>query len=116
MSGFWGTEYMPEIKKGDILFIEDSLKDIATIERTFSLLKLSGVFDRIGGLIYGKHELFKDLGTGRKPYEVLLEVLGDYNFPLLVDVDCSHTHPMFTMPIGSRVILDTYKKEIHLLD
>lgn len=116
MSGFWGTEYMPEIKKGDILFIEDSLEDIATIERTFSLLKLSGVFDRIGGLIYGKHELFKDLGTGRKPYEVLLEVLGDYNFPLLVDVDCSHTHPMFTMPIGSRVRLDTYKKEIHLLD
>lgn len=116
MSGFWGTEYMPEIKKGDILFIEDSLKDIATIERTFSLLKLSGIFDRIGGLIYGKHELFKDLGTGRKPYEVLLEVLGDYNFPLLVDVDCSHTHPMFTMPIGSRVRLDTYKKEIHLLD
>ena len=116
MSGIWGTEYMPEIKKGDILFIEDSLKDIATVERLFSLLKLSGIFDRIGGLIYGKHELFKDLGTGRKPYEVLLEVLGDYDFPLLVDVDCSHTHPMFTMPIGSKVRLDTYKKEIQLLD
>ena len=116
MSGIWGTEYMPEIKKGDILFIEDSLKDIATVERLFSLLKLSGIFDRIDGLIYGKHELFKDLVTGRKPYEVLLEVLGDYDFPLLVDVDCSHTHPMFTMPIGSKVRLDTYKKVIQLLD
>lgn len=26
---------MPEIKNGDILFIEDSLKDSATIERSF---------------------------------------------------------------------------------
>lgn len=115
MSGIWGTEYMPEIKEGDILFIEDSLKDIALVERLFSLLKLSKIFDKIGGLIYGKHELFKDLGTGRKPYEVLLEVLGDYNFPFLVDVDCSHTHPMFTMPIGARVILNTYDKTIELL-
>ena len=79
------------------------------------MAKLSKIFDKIGGLIYGKHELFKDLGTGRKPYEVLLEVLGDYNFPFLVDVDCSHTHPMFTMPIGARVILNTYDKTIELL-
>ena len=116
MSGIWGTKYMPEIKEGDILFIEDSLKDIATVERLFSLLKLSGVFDKISGLIYGKHELFKDLGTGRKPYEVLLEVLENYNFPFLADVDCSHTHPMFTMPIGSKVRLNTYEKTIELLD
>jgi stage V sporulation protein AC len=48
MQGFFGTEYFPEIKKGDILLIEDSLKDAATIERSFSLLKLAGVFDKIG--------------------------------------------------------------------
>lgn len=45
MEGFFGTEYMPEIKEGDILFIEDSLKDACTIERSFSLLKLSGVVE-----------------------------------------------------------------------
>ena len=44
---------MPEIRKGDILFIEDSLKDACTIERTFSLLKLAGVFDKIGGILLG---------------------------------------------------------------
>lgn len=31
-------------------------------------------------------------------------------------VDCSHTHPMFTMPIGSKVRLNTYEKTIKLLD
>lgn len=80
MTGIWGSEYMPEIKEGDILFIEDSLKDCATIERSFSLLKLNGVFDKISGIILGKHELFNDSDTGRKPYEILLEVLGDKKF------------------------------------
>lgn len=116
ISGIWGSPYMPRIEKGDILFIEDSLKDIALVERLFSLLKINGVFEKIGGLIYGKHELFKDLGTGRKPYEVLLEVLGDFDFPLLTEVDCSHTHPMFTMPLGAKIRLNTFEKSIQLLE
>lgn len=115
MGGIWGSPYMPEVRRGDILFIEDSLKDIATVERSFSFLKINGVFDRIGGLILGKHELFDDKGTGRKPYEVLLEVLGDYDFPFLAEVDCCHTHPMFTMEIGSRVRLDATNKNVVLL-
>ncbi len=106
MQGIWGTPYMPQIHEGDILFIEDSLKDCATIERSFSLLKLSGVFDRIGGLILGKHELFDDCGSKRKPYEILQEVMGNVNFPVLAEFDCCHTHPMLTLPIGCQATLD----------
>ncbi|VYU37275.1 LD-carboxypeptidase [Clostridium tertium] len=116
MMGIWGTEYMPEIKKGDILFIEDSLKDCATIERSFSLLKLSGVFDKISGIILGKHELFNDNGTGRKPYEILLEVMGYAKIPFLADFDCCHTHPMLTMPIGCKVKLDATNKQIFIIE
>lgn len=115
MEGFFGTEYMPEIKDGDILLIEDSLKDACTIERSFSLLKLAGVLDRVGGIILGKHELFDDKGTGRKPYEILLEVLGGRDIPILADFDCCHTHPMFTMPIGRRYLLDSKSKKIILI-
>lgn len=106
MQGIWGTEYMPEIRRGDVLFIEDSLKDAATIERSFSLLKLSGIFERIGGLVLGKHEQFDDMGTGRKPWEILCEVMGYVSFPVLAEFDCAHTHPMLTLPIGSSVHLD----------
>ena len=106
MQGIWNTEFMPPIQPGDILLIEDSLKDAATIERSFALLKCSGVFDRIGGLILGKHEKFDSLGTGRKPYEILSEVMGDVEFPVLAEFDCCHTHPMLTVPIGSQVQLD----------
>lgn len=114
MQGIWGTKYMPEIRKGDILFIEDSLKDAADVERSFSLLKLSGVFDRIGGLVLGKHEKFDDLGTGRMPHEILMEVMGDVDFPVLAQFDSCHTHPMLTLPIGCRVQLDADRQRMML--
>lgn len=115
MTGIWGTEYIPEIRKGDILFIEDSLHDAATIERSFSLLKLSGVFHRISGIILGKHELFDDLKTGRKPYEILLEVLGNKKLPFLAEFDCCHTHPMMTLPIGCKIELDATNKKVSIV-
>lgn len=116
IEGFFGTEYMPPIQDGDILFLEDSLKDACTIERSFSLLKLAGVFDKISGIILGKHEKFNDNGTGRAPYEILLEVLGSPQIPILADFDCCHTHPMLTLPIGCTVLLDADHTQLKLLE
>lgn len=116
MEGIWGSKYMPEIKDGDILFIEDSLKDSATIERSFSFLKINGVFDRISGIILGKHELFDDMETNRKPYEILLEVLGDKKLPFIADFDCCHTHPMLTLPIGCKIELDATNKKVTIIE
>lgn len=115
MYGIWGSEYMPEIKKGDILFIEDSLKTAADIERSFSFLKLNKVFEKVSGIILGKHELFNDQNSGKKPYEILLEVLGDTKIPFLAEFDCCHTHPMLTLPIGGQVELDSTNKKVTLL-
>ena len=116
MQGIWGSKYMPEIKDGDILFIEDSLKDAATIERSFSFFKVNGVFDRISGIILGKHELFDDLKTGKKPYEILLEVLGNKKLPFIADFDCCHTHPMMTLPIGCEIELDATNKKVSIIE
>lgn len=116
IEGIWGSKYMPAIKDGDILFIEDSLKDIATIERSFSLLKVNGVFEKISGIILGKHELFDDLQTGRRPYEVLLEVLGDRKLPFIADFDCCHTHPMLTLPIGCCIELNATEKKVSIIE
>ncbi|HBC31694.1 MAG TPA: LD-carboxypeptidase [Clostridiales bacterium] len=116
IQGIWGSKYMPEIKEGDVLFVEDSLKDISTMERSFSLLAVNGVFGKISGIILGKHELFDDLGTGRRPHEVLLEVLGDRKLPFIADFDCCHTHPMLTLPIGCYVELNATEKRISIIE
>ncbi|MFB6728913.1 S66 family peptidase [Bacillus mobilis] len=116
IEGIWGSPYMPSIQEGDILFIEDSSKDAATIERSFSFLKINGVFDKVSGILLGKHEQFDDCGTKRKPYEILLEVLQNQSIPLLAEFDCCHTHPMITMPIGVQVNMDATNKTIHILE
>ncbi|MED1089405.1 S66 peptidase family protein [Bacillus paramycoides] len=116
IQGIWGSPYMPHIQEGDILFIEDSSKDAATIERSFSLLKINGVFDKVSGILLGKHEQFDDCGTNRKPYEILLEVLQNQKIPILADFDCCHTHPMITMPIGIQVVMDATNKTIQIIE
>ncbi|MDN7240723.1 LD-carboxypeptidase [Planococcus sp. N028] len=116
LTGFWGSPYMPAIEKGDVLLMEDSLKTASIVERGFNLLMLNGVFDRVSGILLGKHELYDDQGTGRKPYEILLEVLGDRDIPILAEFDCSHTHPMLTMPIGRSIKMDATKKEVLLTE
>lgn len=115
-TGFWGSPYIPTIQEGDVLLIEDSLKDIATVERLFSFLKLNGVFERVGAVLLGKHELFKDEGTDRKPMDVLKEVLGDQELPIVNNFDCSHTHPMITMPLGCRVAVDFDKHRVAIVE
>ena len=115
LSGIWGSPYMPEIKQGDILLIEDSLKDIATVERVFSMLKLNGVFDRVAAILLGKHELFDDAGSGRRPADVLLEVLDGQTLPLVDGFDCCHTHPMLTVPLGAQLTIDFDRQQVAIV-
>ena len=56
------------------------------------------------------------LGTGRQPYEVLLEILDDVNIPVLAEFDACHTHPMHPMPIGRIVTLDATNKKVYLTE
>jgi len=116
ITSIWGSPYMPAIKDGDILFIEDSMKDAAMVERLFSHLNVNQVFDKVSGIILGKHELYDDKKTGRKPVDILLEVLNGRPVPVLAEFDCCHTHPMLTMPLGCQFRLDTGNQQITLLE
>ncbi|MPW36610.1 S66 peptidase family protein [Vibrio sp. B1Z05] len=106
MAGIWGSPYMPQIRQGDLLLIEDSLKGIETVERSFAHLFACGVFDKVGAIILGKHELFDDKGTGRTPLDVLLEVLNGKEVPIFYGFDSCHTHPMLVTPLGIQGRID----------
>ena len=115
--GVLGTPYEPIVDPGDVLLIEDSLKGAAEVERMFARLHHSGVLERAGGLILGKHELFDDEGSGRRPHEILVEVLGGLpSIPTLVDYDCAHTHPMVTLPLGALVELNATAQRLTVLE
>ena len=106
MAGIWGSQYMPEIRDGDILLFEDSLKGIEAVERSFAHLLACGIFDKVGAIVLGKHELFDNKGTGRTPLDVLLEVLNEKDVSILYGFDSCHTHPMLVTPIGVQGVID----------
>ena len=60
----------------------------------------------------GKHALFDDLHTGRKPIDILLEVLGNRDLPIIYDFDSCHTVPMMTTPIGTWARFDATKMQV----
>lgn len=116
MSTILGTPYMPSLEPDTILFIEDTTKTAAYVERLFSLLLTHGIFDRVSGIILGKHEQYDDQKTGKRPHGLLMEMAGDLRIPVLAEVDCCHTHPCFTLPLGKRVFLDAGDKQICLTE
>ena len=111
MYGFIGTPYFPKVEGGDILFIEDAMKDASIVEKNFAMLKAHGIFHKVSGIILGKHELYDDLGTGKQPLDLLLEQLDGIDIPILAQFDTSHTHPMHPLPIGKKVKLDADAKK-----
>lgn len=116
IGGIWGSPFMPVIRDGDILLIEDSLKDIATVERSFAFLAVNGVFDRVAVVLLGKHELFDDKGTGRTPMDVLREMLNGRNLPVVEGFDSCHTHPMLTIPLGVNAEVDLSTGSVSIVE
>jgi len=116
MYGFFKSDYFPKLTTDDILFIEDAEKDAATVEKNFSMLKLAGVFDQVKGIILGKHACFDPAGTDRRPIDILQEVLGSQQLPIIYDYDSCHTIPMISTPLGSQVAVDALKQTITFSD
>ena len=115
LTGIWGSPYMPDIRDGDILFLENTEEWAGYTERYMTWLSLCGVFDRISGLILGKHRAFDDTGTGKKSYEIASDVLGEVDFPILAEADFSHCAPTLTLPIGVTATLDADAQTLTLL-
>lgn len=111
----YGNQYCSQIQNGDILFLENINEEADFFERCISSLYTYGVFDKISGLILGKPKGYKDIGSGKSELDILFEIIGKPKFPILADVDCGHTVPIITFPIGAEIEIDTDKKDIKIL-
>lgn len=115
ISNIWGTPYMPEIRQGDILFIEDTEIDADLIECHLGQLKVCGVFEKLGGLIIGKCRDYGDSETQMTYYDFIYDCIGRPDIPVLAECDFSHCAPMLTIPIGITAELDAYEQTVKLV-
>ncbi|MFO7884862.1 MAG: LD-carboxypeptidase [Desulfobacteraceae bacterium] len=111
-----GTSYMPLIDRNTILFLEDTSKTASYMERLFALLNTHGYFEKIAGIILGKHEQYNDQDTGKRPWDLLMETAGKTDIPVLGEFDCCHTHPCLSLPLGRKIRLDAGKKTIEFIE
>lgn len=101
-----GTKYVKCPNKS-ILFLEEAGGSTSDIERKLVHLEQLGIFKKIKGLIFGRPcNLFTN-SKDRNLYDILLYFAKKYNIPVIADVDCGHTNPIATFPIGVKVILNT---------
>lgn len=117
-----GTKYFPDLDSfnGAILFWEEIGRDLSEIYQYLYQLKNMGIFERINGMLIGKIKFIKPLRQeevvvpGVK--DMILEIVKDYSFPIMADLDFGHFTVNIPMPIGIRVSFDTSKKELNFLE
>ncbi|MBQ5387876.1 MAG: LD-carboxypeptidase [Paludibacteraceae bacterium] len=74
-----------------ILFIEDICENHYHIDRMLHNLRLSGVFDAIGGLVVGQFiDCQDDPSLGCTLLETIRNIVDDYSFPVLFDYPSGH--------------------------
>ncbi len=116
-----GTKYWPD-HTDKILFLElpegqtfDEGEPLPYVDWYLEQLNILGVFKQIRGLIFGRPFRYneEDIEMLKKK---LLERTKEYNFPILFGVDIGHTDPQLTIPIGTKVVIDSETNNFEFLE
>lgn len=117
-----GTQYFPKLEDfdGAVLFFEEVGASLHNMARSLYLLKYLGVLDRISGMLIGKINYIKPIRNKEviEPSfkEMVMDILKDYKFPIMAEMDFGHFTVNIPMPIGIKVSFDTTKKELNFLE
>ncbi|WP_027346876.1 S66 peptidase family protein [Hamadaea tsunoensis] len=103
---------------GAVLFWEEMGGLASHVWSYLQVLRHSGILDRISGLVVGIPREIAGLEPGASPTlpEIVLDVLGDRDIPVLGNVEFGHAGPNLPMPIGIRAGLDARERTLSLLE
>ena len=102
---------------GALLFWEEVGTSDSVIWNDLHVLRQAGVLDRIAGMIVGPTSTVETLDEGPGNLrEVVLDVLGDRDIPVLGNVDIGHEPPNVPLPLGVLAEMDADAASITLLE
>jgi muramoyltetrapeptide carboxypeptidase len=92
---------------GKILFLEDVGEYLYHIDRMIMNLKISGKLRDLKGLIIGGMSGMKVSVSGfrKTAYDVILEAVEEYRYPLIFGFPAGHMRPNMTLILGREAIL-----------
>lgn len=93
---------------GAVLFLEEAFTPVSAVWNDLQVLRSAGVFDRIAGLVVGPSDCLdaSEAGFGSLR-EIVLDVLGGRDIPVLGNVDIGHNPPNVPLPLGLAAELDS---------
>ncbi|MGH4031795.1 S66 peptidase family protein [Actinomycetota bacterium Odt1-20B] len=104
---------------GAVLFWEEMGGHASHVWSYLQVLRHSGVLDRISGMVVGVPREIGGLeAPGASPTlpEIVLDVLGDRDIPVLGNVEFGHAGPNLPMPVGIHARLDAQQRTLSLLE
>jgi muramoyltetrapeptide carboxypeptidase len=104
--------------KNKILFIEDIGEQIYSIDRMLYQLKRNGKLDKLAGLIIGGFTDMKDTDRpfGKTVYEVIKEIISEYNYPVCFNFPVSHGKENYALKVGVKYNLEISTMQTRLLE
>jgi muramoyltetrapeptide carboxypeptidase LdcA involved in peptidoglycan recycling len=107
----------PEHFDGAILFWEEAFTSTSVVWNDLHVLRHAGVLDRIAGMIVGApFEVELTEGGPDALREIVLDVLGERDIPVVGNVDVGHDPPNLPMPLGVRAEMDADDLTLSLLE
>lgn len=96
---------------GVILFLEDLDEYLYSFERMLVQMRTAGMLDNIAGLIIGKLHEFKDQDVAfeRNTDEIVMDICGDLEIPIVSNFPCGHDTYQATLPIS--IPVELYAKQ-----
>ena len=87
---------------GVILFLEDINEYLYSFERMLIHMKNAGMFDKIAGLVFGELKDLKeeDIPFGRSSDEIIMDICGGLDIPIISNYPCGHGKYQVTLPIS----------------
>ena len=95
-----GTPFQPDLQD-TILFLEDRNERFYAIDRMLTYLKLCGAFEGVRGVVFGHIDpMPADRNQSYDVIDVIADVLGDLNIPILYGFPAGHCPQALTLPFG----------------
>lgn len=102
---------------GAILFLEDLNIPTINVWNDLHVLRLNGVLDRIAALLIGPIETITVLDEAPHTLrDVVLDVLGGRDIPVIGNVNLGHAGPNLPLPLGIRAAIDADALSIALVE
>jgi muramoyltetrapeptide carboxypeptidase len=111
-----GSPAWPDLR-GALLFLETSeeVPDPEQVDGHFAELAQAGVFEQVAGLVLGRPFGY-DREWTRRLWALAAGRTQARGLPVLGDVECGHTDPMLTLPLGVRARLDATARTLETLE